>query len=218
MRSLIRAKNLLELYLFRRKWQKRNHHNETIPKRVFPIDKVRVGNYSYGSLDVYTWGADEERLEIGSFVSIASGVKFLLGGNHRVDTLLTFPVKVKFLNEKREAISKGPIVIEDDVWIGMDAMILSGSHIGKGAVIGAKTVVTGYVAPYSIHVGNPGRPLAFRFDKPVIERLQSLRLDSFSGKLISKHRELFTAVLTETILEELLSLGLEEGIDELRDS
>ena len=206
------------LRLFKRKWRKANRQNETFAGTTFPVERVHVGNYSYGPLNVYAWGAEEERLEIGSFVSIAPGVKFLLGGNHRVDTLLTFPVRVKFLGEKREATSKGAIIVEDDVWIGMDAMILSGSHIGRGAVIGAKTLVTGYVAPYSIHVGNPGRTVGFRFDKPIIEKLLSVRLDRLSGELIYRHSELFNVVVTETVLEELFFVESHEGINEFPDS
>jgi acetyltransferase-like isoleucine patch superfamily enzyme len=212
MRSLIKAKNILELYLFRKKWRKRNRHNETTPRRVFPIDKVRVGNYSYGPLDVYTWGANEEKLEIGSFVSIASGVKFLLGGNHRIDTLLTFPVKVKFLNEKREASSKGPIIIEDDVWIGMDAMLLSGSHICRGAIVGARAVVAGVIPPYSIAIGSPAKVVGYRFDKETINLLQSLSLECITPSFVESNSELFTLQVTYDAAVRIAEVIVRSGI------
>ncbi len=193
MDPIAKIVNLAKLYIFRRRWRTKNPHNETVPKRLFPIDIVTVGKYSYGLLDVYTWGAKEERLEIGSFVSIASGVKFLLGGNHRTDTLLTFPVKVKFFKEKREATSKGPIIVEDDVWIGMDAMILSGSRIGRGAVIGAMTVVAGEVPPYSIVVGNPGRVISRRFEGETTRLLCSLPLKKITSEFILMNETLFTS-------------------------
>jgi len=200
-----RIKHSLSLFLFRKKWRKKNPNNETVPVRVFPIESVIVGRYSYGSLDIYTWGAPEEKLEIGSFVSIASGVKFLLGGNHRTDTLLTFPVKVKFLNEKREATSKGPIIVEDDVWIGMDAMILSGTHIGRGAVIGARTVITKDVPPYSIVIGNPSRVVSYRFPESIISQISRIPIDRISKEYISLNKEYFINPVEEIDIVRILS-------------
>ncbi len=156
-------------------------------------------------MDIYTWGAPEEKLEIGSFVSIASGVKFLLGGNHRTDTLLTFPVKVKFLNEKREATSKGPIIVEDDVWIGMDAMILSGTHIGRGAVIGARTVITKDVPPYSIVIGNPSRVVSYRFPESIISQISRIPIDRISKEYISLNTGFFINPVEEIDVPRILS-------------
>ena len=53
--------------------------------------------------------------------------------------------------------SKGGIVLEDDVWIGANAVVLDGAHIGKGAIIGAGSVVFGHVPPYEIWGGNPAQ-------------------------------------------------------------
>ena len=59
-------------------------------------------------------------------------------------------------------MTKKPIVIEDDVWIGAGAKILGGSHIAKGCVIGANAVVKGRTKPYGIYVGAPARLLKRR--------------------------------------------------------
>ncbi|RDI90821.1 hypothetical protein Ob7_07110 [Thermosipho africanus Ob7] len=168
--------NYIKLYSFKKKWREKNKHNETNPVNLFPIDIVKVGYYSYGPLEVYSWGAKNERLEIGNFVSIASGVKFILGGNHTIDTFSTYPFKVKFLGEKTEAWSKGPIIVEDDVWIGMDSMILSGVKIGKGAIIAARSVVVKDVPPYAIVAGNPAKIVKYRFKDEIIQKLLNVDL------------------------------------------
>ena len=205
-------KNQAYLRLFKRKWRKENRQNETFAGTTFPVERVHVGNYSYGPLNVYAWGAEEERLEIGSFVSIAPGVKFLLGGNHRVDTLLTFPVRVKFLGEKREATSKGAIIVEDDVWIGMDAMILSGSHICRGAVVGARAVVAGVIPPYSIAIGNPAKVIGYRFDQEIINLLQSLPLECITSSFVASNSELFTSQVTYDAAVRIAEILMRNGV------
>ena len=71
--------------------------------------------------------------------------------------------------------NKGDIVVGSDVWIGYEAVILSGVHIGDGAIIGARAVVTKDVAPYTIVGGVPAKPIRRRFDDETIEKLESLR-------------------------------------------
>jgi acetyltransferase-like isoleucine patch superfamily enzyme len=83
-----------------------NKHNEVYPKNLFLLDKVKVGKYSYGPLIVYSWNAENEFLQIGNFVSIAEGVKFVLGGNHFYNTLSTYPFKVKFLGYERGKVKR----------------------------------------------------------------------------------------------------------------
>ncbi len=141
-----------------RKWRERNLHNRT---RVnYPIGEpvndevIQVGNFTYGTLNVYSWGTPDEKLIIGNCCSIASGTKFILGGMHNMDTITTYPIKRAILQqETEETFSKGPIVIEDDVWIGTDVTILSGVTIGRGAVIAAGSIVTRSVLAYSLWGG-----------------------------------------------------------------
>lgn len=134
---------------FGRKWRKKNMHNETTAESLFDERKVTVGKYSYGPLNVVDYG-NTSNLIIGNYVSIAHGVTFLLNSDHYVDHISTFPFRVKVLKEDSEVVSKGNIRIDDDVWIGQNATILSGIHIGQGAVVAAGSVVTHDVPPYSI--------------------------------------------------------------------
>ena len=193
----------LLLYNFRKKWRKLNMHNQTSAKYIFPPEIVNVGKNTYGLLEVYTWGEPEQGLKIGSYVSIASGVKFLLGGNHRMDAFSTFPFKVKFCGERVESLSKGKIVIEDDVWIGTDVLILSGAHIGKGAVIGARTVVSGKIPAYAIVVGNPGKIIKYRFDEKIIDKLENVDFNKIDEKLLKDNVDLLYKPLTKDNLEEI---------------
>lgn len=123
----------------------------------------------------YPWIGD--RLIIGKFCQIASGVEFMMNGaNHQMNAVTTFPFyTLQGWQMEQPAMSdlplKGDTVIGNDVWIGQNAVILPGAHIGDGAIIGANSVVGGSVEPYTIVAGNPARPLRKRFDDALIELL-----------------------------------------------
>ena len=101
----------------------------------------------------------------------------LMGNEHCIDWVSTYPFNILFERAKSMPLpsrTKGSVVIGNDVWFGTDALILSGVTIGNGAVIGARSVVTKDVAPYSIVAGVPARHLRFRFDAATIEALQKI--------------------------------------------
>lgn len=124
-----------------------------------------------------------DKLKIGKFCSIACGAKFLFtSGNHALKSLSTYTFPIFFkewdLDPKniRDAWdNKGDIVVGNDVWIGYEAVVLSGVTIGDGAIIGTRAVVTKDVPPYTIVGGVPAKPIRKRFDDAVIERLETLR-------------------------------------------
>ena len=123
----------------------------------------------------YEWNGD--RLIIGKFCQIASGVEFIMNGaNHQMNAVSTFPFyTLEGWNMNPPSMDdlplKGDTVIGNDVWIGQNAVILPGVHIGDGAIIGANSVVGKTVAPYSIVVGNPAREIRKRFDDELIDLL-----------------------------------------------
>lgn len=141
-----------------------------------------VGRFTYGveNVAVYQWG-EGAALHIGTFCSLARSVSVLLGGNHRVDWITTFPFGHIFEDAFDVApltghpATNGDVVIGNDVWIGQGATILSGVTIGDGAVIAANATVTKDVAPYEIVGGNPAKPLRRRFSDEVIALLLQLR-------------------------------------------
>lgn len=186
-------KSFIQYRIFLKKWRKLNRNNKTVPKNIFPIEKVSVGKNTYGTIEIQTYGVKDSKLEIGNFVSIAPGVKFLLDGNHEINTFTTYPFKVMFLKEKVEAYTKGPIIVKDDVWIGTDALILSGVVIGQGAIIAAGSVVTKDIPPYSVVGGNPAKIIKYRYSKEIIEemikfdwsKIETFKIDEIKKELYS---------------------------------
>lgn len=202
LKDIIKSK--IEFIILKKKWRDRNKHNFTSIIKTFDIEKVSVGKMSYGPLEVYDWGSDDEKLSIGNYVSIASGVKFILGGNHYYNTFSTYPFKVMCLGEEREAYSNGPIVINDDVWIATDSIILSGVNVGKGAVIAAGSVVVKDVPPYSIVGGNPAKVIKYRFDKKIIDKLVNIDFNKIDNSFIYKNIENLYKDLNENSIELIL--------------
>lgn len=177
----------IKIHRFRCQWRRDNDHNGTIPMMRFPPELVSVGEQSYGELNVVTFG-QESRLVIGNHVSIAQMVTFLLEVEHYVDHLSTFPFRVKVLqNCMYEAFSKGDIHIDDDVWIGYGATILSGVHIGQGAVVAAGAVVSKDIPPYAIVGGVPAKVIRYRFEQPVIDFLLTLDYSKLDETMIRTH-------------------------------
>ena len=120
----------------------------------------------------YPWSRD--KLIIGKFCQIASGVEFVMNdANHQMNAVSTFPFYTLegWEMEPPAALDipfKGNTVIGNDVWIGQNAVILPGVHVGDGAIIGANSVVGSDVAPYNIVIGNPAKVLRKRFDDELI--------------------------------------------------
>ncbi len=125
--------------------------------------KYQIGVGTYGNPIVMDWGS---QLAIGKYCSLAENVTFILGGNHRIDWVTTYPFSVlwqDFSELKGHPATKGDIIIGNDVWIGTKSMILSGVQIGDGAIIGAGSVVTKNVPSYTIFAGNPAKLIRERF-------------------------------------------------------
>ena len=128
---------------------------------------------------LYHYPIHQEKLIIGKFCSIACGTKFLFNcANHTLKSLstYTFPLFYEEWELEKSNITtawdnKGDIVIGNDVWIGYEAVIMAGVHIGDGAIIAARAVVTKDVPPYTIVGGTPAKEIRKRFDAEVIEQL-----------------------------------------------
>lgn len=150
--------------------------------------RVSVGIGTYGSPALAPGDTWRQRCIIGNYCSIADGVEILTGGNHRLDWVTTYPLHVQrggYPNGTRgHPTQPGPVIIGNDVWIGRAARILAGTHVGDGAVIGAYSVVTRDVAPYSVVAGVPARHLRYRFDAAVVESLHRIRWWEWSENTI----------------------------------
>ena len=148
------------------------YENEIYIKPTIKNPNIIVGDFSYIA---DSWNGD--KLIIGKFCQVASGVEFMMNGaNHQMNAISTFPFyTLEDWDMEPPAISdlpiKGDTIIGNDVWIGQNATILPGVHIGDGAIIGANSVVGQNIEPYTIVVGNPATVLRKRFDDELIELL-----------------------------------------------
>ena len=181
-----------------RNWKKRNTHNHT--KLVPPLvntDRIHVGNHTYGSISAIISSA-EGSLHIGSFCSIADCVTFVVSADHPTENISTFPFKTLCTRETGcEAVSKGDIVVEDDVWLGYGATVLSGVHIGQGAVVAAGSVVTKDVLPYAIVAGVPAKVIKYRFSPELIAELLKVDYSKLDEEQVGGHiQELYDPLTT----------------------
>ena len=164
-------------------------------QRVITKPNIEVGDYTIYNDFVhdprdfernnvlYHYPVNGDKLIIGKFCSIACGAKFLFtSGNHAMRSLssYTFPLFFEEWGLDAKDIrsawdNKGDIVIGNDVWIGYEAVIMSGVRIGDGAIIGTRAVVTKDVEPYTIVGGVPAKPIRKCFDGETIKALEALR-------------------------------------------
>lgn len=187
-------------------WRMQNPHNyTTLSRNVKNIKIVKVGNNSYGTLNIESFENNAEKLIIGNFVSIAPNVYFILGGNHQMSAFTTFPLKAFFFEKYSplDASTKGPIIVEDEVWIGQNSIIMSGVTIGQGAIIAAGSVITKDVKPYSIVGGNPAKFIKWRISESLIEKRQKVSLSEINIDKIKDNQNLFYQELNEDVLNEI---------------
>ena len=158
--------------LFISKYRRKNKSNLTYPLNVFSLKNVNVGKYTYGKIKLIDYGKSNSKLNIGNYCSIADNVEFILSGEHDYRIFSTYPFRTIFERYDKETKSKGSIEIKDDVWIGSNCIILSGVSIGRGAVIGAGSIVSKSIPPYSIYVKD--RVIKKRFDDETIAKLMKI--------------------------------------------
>ena len=185
----------------------RTSDNQTVYlKNVVTNANIEIGDYTMYNdfvqdpLDfeknnvLYHYPINKDKLKIGKFCSIACGAKFLFtSANHKMRSLSTYPFPIFFeewgLDVKNICDAwdnKGDIVIGNDVWIGYEAVILSGVTIGDGAIIGSRAVVTKDVEPYTIVGGVPAKSIRKRFDDKTILKLENIRWWNWDEKQIRK--------------------------------
>lgn len=166
IRSIILA---IRLYILRRN-QFHSQALRTFFRKEYDID---IGMYSYGCFDRWRMPGP---MRIGRYCSFANTVR-LAPMNHFMGAMTTYPLLYeKAFGAVDQDVGWEPLIVEDDVWIGHHAIILAGcKRIGRGAVIGAGSIVTRDVEPYSINMGSPARLVRYRFPPEVIEQVEASR-------------------------------------------
>ncbi len=157
-------------------------------KNIIVNPNIIIGDYTYYDdfEDVFNFEKNVkyhydfigDKLIIGKFCMIASGVTFIMGGaNHKMDGITTYPFSIfgkgweKVIPTLDELPLKGDTVIGNDVWIGSRVTIMPGIHIGDGAIIATNSTVTKNVEPYAIVGGNPAKEIRKRFPDDKIREL-----------------------------------------------
>lgn len=173
-------------------------------------NKYSIGKNTYGILNLHSSGSSDEKLIIGNNCSISGRSHFLLGGNHNYNYISTYPYKNKIIGSNEpEAFSKGAIIIEDEVWIGDEALILSGVTIEKGAIVAAGSVVTKNVPAYAIVAGNPAKLIKYRFSDNIINKIKDIDLYKydFDKKNIDVIYQELTDENVDMVVENIKRIG-----------
>lgn len=143
---------------------------------------------------LYHYPVNGDKLTIGKFCSIACGTKFLMNSaNHALASLSTyvFPIFYEEWGHGMQVTeawdNRGDITVGNDVWIGYEAVILSGVTVGDGAIVAARSVVTKDVPPYTIVGGVPARPIRRRFDQETVRALLELKWWDWPPEKISEN-------------------------------
>lgn len=192
-------------------WRQARHIIELLRVEPRRDPLLQMGYRSYGTPRVIRYKGDIEPVTIGSYCSIAANVEIFVGGNHRVDWVSTFPLRI-LLNlpgalQDGHPASRGAVTIGNDVWIGREATIMSGVTIGDGAVVAARSVVARDVRPYAIVVGNPAREVRRRFSDDIIKRLLDVRWWDWPEDEIIAAVPLLCSPEAETFLKEAEKKG-----------
>lgn len=182
-----------------------NLKNQCYIKNVVVSKNISIGNYTYyeDPIDstkfeencvLFNWQEFGDKLIIGNFCAIANGVQFLMGSaNHRMSSITTYPFSA-FGGSWEEIVPphlsqlphKGDTIIGNDVWIGRESLIMPGIHIGNGAIIAARSIVTKDIPSYAIVGGNPAKIIRMRFDNEMIESLEKLKWWDFDCDKLEK--------------------------------
>lgn len=170
----------------------------SIGERCVVYKSVLQGNITVGDNTTINGPGTEfhgvsSSIDIGKFCSIARHTA-IQDHNHDVNQITTYFIKHNVFGEdtrEKDMISKGKVVIGNDVWIGTQSVILAGVTIGDGAVVAANSVVTSDVPPYAIVGGTPAKVIKYRFDDAVIKELLRIKWWHWDIEKIKKHKPLF---------------------------
>lgn len=194
------------------------YDKEIYIKPTIKNPNIIVGDFSYiadsdfESHVTHHYEFNGDKLIIGKFCQIASGVEFIMNGaNHQRNAVTTFPFYTlegweQMPPSTEDLQLKGDTIIGNDVWIGQNVTILPGVHIGDGAIIGANSVVRENVEPYSVVIGNPAKEIRKRFDDELIGLLEQFKWWDKSIEEINSLIPLLTSSDLDKVKSEIASL------------
>ncbi|MEP7371786.1 MAG: CatB-related O-acetyltransferase [Chitinophagaceae bacterium] len=192
-----------------------NHERLCFLKNIITNPNIIVGDYTYYDDfdDVYNFEKNVkylfdftgDKMIIGKFCMIASGVTSIMNGsNHLTDVLSTYPFAVfgkgwEHAMDGKNYPNKGDTIVGNDIWLGCNATIMAGVKIGDGAIIATKSVVTKDVEPYSIVGGNPAKEIRKRFPDDTMQRLLKLKWWDWEMEKIAKNLQHLNSINIELL-------------------
>ena len=194
-----------------------NYNRLCFLKNTIKNPNIVVGDYTYyddfedvGNFEKnvkYHFNFIGDKLIIGKFCMIASGVSFIMNGaNHLTGSISSYPFAI-FGNDWANAMdgktypTKGDTVIGNDVWIGHNVTIMPGIHIEDGVIIATNSTVTKNVEPYSVIGGNPAKLIKKRFSEQHIKWLLATQWWNWPIEKISRN----VHKLTDNNIEDLMT-------------
>lgn len=142
-------------------------------------------------------------VHLGAYSGCHYTVVVISGGQHHLDWISLLhghDEDGQWVVGKNHVADRGPVVLGSDVWVGFEAVILSGITIGHGAAIGARALVTKDVEPYSVVGGNPARHIKYRFDEPTRAALLRIAWWDWPKKKVAAHKDLIHSAQVETFV------------------
>ena len=196
-----------------------NHNKLCFLKNIITNPNIEVGDYTYYDdlEDVYNFEKNVkyhfefigDKLIIGKFCMIASGVSFIMnGGNHLSTSISAYPFAI-FGHGWEKAMKgksypyKGDTIVGNDVWLGHNVTVMPGVKIGDGAIIASHSVVTTDVPPFAIVGGNPAKLIRKRFSESNINSLLDIKWWNWPIQKITDHAHLLTGENIEAFLKQV---------------
>lgn len=170
---------------------------------------MSFGKYTYGYPLIH-YSNHDAKLVVGNFCSIAGGVSIYLGGNHRHDWVTTYPFghihqnTFDSYNGAGHPSTKGDVIIGNDVWIGANAIIMSGVTLGDGVVVANNSHVVSNAEPYSLVGGNPAKFIKYRFEPEQIEKLLQIQWWNWDDVKINEYTQLLCNVDIDNFINSAL--------------
>lgn len=154
---------------------------------IFSRSKKFINSWGCGSYGCprITCFDDVSKLTVGKYCSFADRVSILLGANHKLNCVTTYPYcKIDKNKTVEDSSEKGDVIIGNDVWVGYGATIIGEVKIGDGVIIGAGAVVVNDIPPYAVAVGVPAKVIKYRFEEKQIEELLKIKWWDFDFEKI----------------------------------